>query len=149
MTTLIDDALVYAEGVKAPSGEAVVEVVAALGALAADRKCLGQTVAFDAPPEPLWAAISPVALHRIINNLLDNAQRYGGGDATLRIGLASGAVRIQVDDQGPGVPEDAKSVAVAVTLQPRERTLTDAEIEAVAARIVEKVGKATGGTLRG
>ena len=107
MTTLIDDALVYAEGVKAPSGEAVVEVVAALGALAADRKCLGQTVAFDAPPEPLWAAISPVALHRIINNLLDNAQRYGGGDATLRIGLASGAVRIQVDDQGPGVPEAA------------------------------------------
>jgi phenylalanyl-tRNA synthetase beta chain len=36
-----------------------------------------------------------------------------------------------------------------VRLQPTERTLTEAEIEAVSAKIVEKVTKATGGTLRG
>ena len=42
-----------------------------------------------------------------------------------------------------------KSLAITVRLQPRERTLTEAEIEAVSARIVEKVAKATGGTLRG
>ena len=42
-----------------------------------------------------------------------------------------------------------KSLAIAVRLQPTERTLTEKEIEAVAAKIVEKVGKATGGTLRG
>ncbi|KGJ09171.1 phenylalanine--tRNA ligase subunit beta [Paracoccus sphaerophysae] len=42
-----------------------------------------------------------------------------------------------------------KSVAITARLQPRDRTLTEAEIEAVAARIVEKVAKATGGTLRG
>ena len=41
-----------------------------------------------------------------------------------------------------------KSIALTVRLQPRDKTLTDAEIEAVAARIVEKVTKATGGTLR-
>jgi phenylalanyl-tRNA synthetase beta chain len=35
-----------------------------------------------------------------------------------------------------------------VTLQPRERTLTDAEIEAVAQRIVASVAKATGAVLR-
>jgi phenylalanyl-tRNA synthetase beta chain len=34
-------------------------------------------------------------------------------------------------------------------LQPRERTLTDAEIEIVAQKIVAQVEKATGGTLRG
>ncbi|RME17723.1 MAG: phenylalanine--tRNA ligase subunit beta [Alphaproteobacteria bacterium] len=45
---------------------------------------------------------------------------------------------------GPG----KKSLAITVRLQPREKTLTDAEIEAVAAKIVEKVAKATGGTLR-
>jgi phenylalanyl-tRNA synthetase beta chain len=33
-------------------------------------------------------------------------------------------------------------------LQPTEKTLTDAEIEAVSAKIVDKVSKATGGTLR-
>jgi phenylalanyl-tRNA synthetase beta chain len=36
-----------------------------------------------------------------------------------------------------------------VTLQPRDKTLTDAEIEAVAAKIVAAVAKATGGELRG
>jgi phenylalanyl-tRNA synthetase beta chain len=41
-----------------------------------------------------------------------------------------------------------KSIALAVRLQPRERTLTDADIEAVSAKIIDKVTKATGGSLR-
>jgi phenylalanyl-tRNA synthetase beta chain len=50
---------------------------------------------------------------------------------------------------GQGVPQGKKSLAIEVKLQPRERTLTDAEIEAVAVRIVAAVTKATGGELRG
>jgi len=41
-----------------------------------------------------------------------------------------------------------KSLAVEVTLQPREKTLTDDEIDAVAKRIVQAVSKATGGVIR-
>jgi phenylalanyl-tRNA synthetase beta chain len=41
-----------------------------------------------------------------------------------------------------------KSIAIEVTLQPTERTLTEEEIESVAARIVADVTKATGGALR-
>ena len=41
-----------------------------------------------------------------------------------------------------------KSLAIEVTLQPTERTLTDEEIEATAKKIVAEVVKATGGTLR-
>ncbi len=51
--------------------------------------------------------------------------------------------------QGQGVPEGQKSIAIEVTLQPRERTLTEDDIEAVSARIVAQVQKATGATLRG
>ncbi len=50
--------------------------------------------------------------------------------------------------EGPGIAPGKKSIAIAVTLQPRERTMTDAEIEAFAARIVAEVGKRTGGVLR-
>jgi phenylalanyl-tRNA synthetase beta chain len=50
--------------------------------------------------------------------------------------------------EGVGIPEGSKSVAIAVRLQPVERTLTDAEIEAVTARIVAEVGRKTGATLR-
>ena len=61
--------------------------------------------------------------------------------------LISG-VRVFDVYEGPGVPDGKKSVAVEVTVQPREKTLTDAEIEAVSARIVAAVNKATGGELR-
>lgn len=50
--------------------------------------------------------------------------------------------------EGKGIDPDKKSVAVEVTLQPRERTLTDKEIEEVAGRIVAEVTKKTGATLR-
>ena len=50
--------------------------------------------------------------------------------------------------RGEGVAEGAKSVAIHVTLQPRERTLTDAEIDAAISKIVAEVSKKTGATLR-
>lgn len=50
--------------------------------------------------------------------------------------------------QGGSLAEGKKSVALSVVLQPREKTLTDAEIEAVSAKIVAAVNKATGGELR-
>ncbi len=59
------------------------------------------------------------------------------------------AVRVFDVYAGKGVPEGKKSLAVAVTLQPVERTLTDAEIEAVSTKIVGAVAKATGAVLRG
>jgi len=40
------------------------------------------------------------------------------------------------------------SLAIEVTLQPKDKTLTEAEIEAVSTKIVQAVSKATGGTLR-
>jgi phenylalanyl-tRNA synthetase beta chain len=51
--------------------------------------------------------------------------------------------------EGKGIDEGKKSIAIAVTIQPREKTLTDQEIEAVAAKIVTEVTRKTGGTLRG
>jgi phenylalanyl-tRNA synthetase beta chain len=58
--------------------------------------------------------------------------------------------RIDIFDvyEGKGVPEGKKSLAISVRLQPKDKTLTDAEIEAIAAKLVADVTKATGGTLR-
>jgi phenylalanyl-tRNA synthetase beta chain len=50
--------------------------------------------------------------------------------------------------EGGSLGEGKKSVALSVTLQPREKTLTDAEIEGVSSKIVAAVNKATGGELR-
>jgi phenylalanyl-tRNA synthetase beta chain len=58
--------------------------------------------------------------------------------------------RITVFDvyQGTGIEPGKKSIAISVTLQPREKTMTDQEIEAVAAKIVAEVSKRTGAVFR-
>ena len=80
-------------------------------------------------------------------------------EALTAVNAAMGADKVLIDhvkvfDQFTGAKAEAqmgagkKSIALTVRLQPRDKTLTDAEIEAVSARIIEKVTKATGGTLR-
>jgi phenylalanyl-tRNA synthetase beta chain len=79
-----------------------------------------------------------------------------GVEALTLVNAAAGADKALVDDVrvfdefiGGSLGEGKKSLAITVRLQPTEKTLTDEEIEAVAAKIVEKVQKATGGVLRG
>ncbi|MEE2860996.1 MAG: phenylalanine--tRNA ligase subunit beta [Pseudomonadota bacterium] len=74
-------------------------------------------------------------------------------EAMTLVNAAAGADKALIDqvsvfDQFTGLDDGRKSIAISVRLQPRDRTLTDADIEAVARKIVEKVQKATGGQLR-
>jgi phenylalanyl-tRNA synthetase beta chain len=50
---------------------------------------------------------------------------------------------------GQGIPEGKKSLAIAVTLQPKRKTLTDEELEAISEKIINKIIKDTDGQLRG
>jgi len=50
---------------------------------------------------------------------------------------------------GPGVPDGCKSVAIEVTVQPADKTLTDGEIEALSAKIIAAAVKSVGARLRG
>jgi len=77
-------------------------------------------------------------------------------EALTLVNAAAGADKALIADvrvfdqfQGGSLGEGRKSVAITVRLQPTEKTLTEKEIEAVGAKIVEKVTKATGGELRG
>jgi phenylalanyl-tRNA synthetase beta chain len=74
--------------------------------------------------------------------------------AVLRAALASDKkliTGVQVFDlfEGASLGVGKKSVAIEVAIQPLERTLTDEDLEALTKRIVESVGKQTGGVLRG
>ncbi|HEY2707621.1 MAG TPA: phenylalanine--tRNA ligase subunit beta [Caulobacteraceae bacterium] len=62
--------------------------------------------------------------------------------------LISG-VRVFDVYEGPGIEAGKKSVAVEVTVQPREKTLDDAEIEALSKKIVAAAAKSAGAVLRG
>ena len=49
---------------------------------------------------------------------------------------------------GKGIPDGKKSLAIAVTIQPKNQTLTDEELETVSEKIISKITKDTGGHLR-
>jgi phenylalanyl-tRNA synthetase beta chain len=51
--------------------------------------------------------------------------------------------------RGAGIATDKISLGVSVILQPRDKTLTDADIETVGAKIIAEAHKKTGATLRG
>jgi phenylalanyl-tRNA synthetase beta chain len=51
--------------------------------------------------------------------------------------------------EGTGIEPGKKSVAIAVTIQPRDKTMTEQEIDTLAAKLVAEVAKRTGGVLRG
>jgi two-component system osmolarity sensor histidine kinase EnvZ len=56
-----------------------------------------------------------IALRRVLNNLLDNAIRYGRGEPIeVRCEAVGERVRIEIIDRGPGIPEDQR----AIVLQP-------------------------------
>ncbi len=61
--------------------------------------------------------------------------------------LIAGVVLFDVYEGG-GLSAGKRSLGVEVTFQPRERTLTEAELEAAAAKVVAAVAKATGAVLR-
>jgi phenylalanyl-tRNA synthetase beta chain len=127
---------------------------AVLKAMDASGPMLAFEVFVEAIPEPKKKAVKTKAalelsplmpLSRDFAFLVDAAKPAGdlvkavaGADKALIAGA-----RVFDVYQGAGVPEGQKSLAVEVTVQPREKTLADAEIEALSARIVaaaEKVG---------
>jgi phenylalanyl-tRNA synthetase beta chain len=50
--------------------------------------------------------------------------------------------------EGKGVPDGKKSLAISVRIQPKDKTLSELEIDAVVQKIVTGVAKATGAVLR-
>ena len=79
-----------------------------------------------------------------------------GVEALTLVNAAAGADKNLIEDVrvfdefiGGSLGEDKKSLAITVRLQPKDKTLTEKDIEAVSDKIVAKVTKATGGELRG
>ena len=98
----------------------VLEVLEGFEPLA--RRCDAR-IESDVPPG-LWAKVDEDAARQILLNLVDNAVKYGPSGQRVRVGAASqGAmIRLWVEDQGPGIPEDERQrVWQRFHRMPRER----------------------------
>jgi len=65
----------------------------------------GFKVSLTIEEENLVCNCRPVALRRALNNLVENAARYGG-EARVAVAKQSNGIVVTIDDDGPGIPED-------------------------------------------
>ena len=82
---------------------AVRQTIESFAPLSAERG-----VHIDADIEPdLWATVDSLGLRQVLLNFLENAVKYGPHGQTVTVGAKriGEIVRVWVDDQGPGVPE--------------------------------------------
>ena len=131
----------------------------ALEAMDADGPIIAFEIILDAVPalkarptktKPKLDRSDFMAVERDLAFVIDAEVRAGDVVKAAESAERSLIAKVGVFDvyQGEGVPEGSKSIAIHVTLQPRERTLTDAEIDAAMLKIVAEVSKRTGAALR-
>lgn len=131
----------------------------ALNAIGVEGPALAFEIFLDAIPAPRAKGRTKPPLEKLDLQPLTRDFAFIVDDGTPAadvVRAAIGADRSLIADvnlfdvyRGERMQAGKKSLAIEVTLQPREKTLTDADIEAATAKIVSAVMKATGGTLRG
>jgi len=104
MKAIVDSTLAFARGEAQEEPREAMDLADLLQSLAESRADCGAGVRYQGPAH-LTVRARPIALRRALNNLLDNAVTYGGS-ARLRLYQSPAAIAIEVEDDGPGIPED-------------------------------------------
>jgi signal transduction histidine kinase len=103
MTGMIEGALTYLREGRHDEPPERVDLVALVETLADQWTDLGHSVAFTGP-EHLVVRVRGQSLTRALTNLVDNAVKYGTR-VSLRLAETADGVAIEVEDDGPGIPE--------------------------------------------
>ncbi|MFC7400609.1 ATP-binding protein [Chelatococcus sp. GCM10030263] len=109
MGAMVDTALAYLRGGAAQRGRSLVDLASLLQTLCHDFADMGGKVFYEGPDHLLIEA-RVEEIQRAVTNLVENALKYGGRAAVLRLTKVSdGAVEIDVIDDGPGIADAQKA----------------------------------------
>ena len=103
MAGIIDTALDYLRGDEQPEATCLLDIGALVHSFAEDAKECGDVITVSGNVRPM--RLQPLAMRRCLNNLLENALRYGE-KADIVISENDDEVVITIRDTGPGIPED-------------------------------------------
>ena len=102
MDGLINEGLEFARSAQLREELLTLDLAALLESLVEQALDLGQECTFHPPEHPVPVRAAPRALTRWVQNLLDNALRYGGSaDVSLHAG--NDGVEVRIADRGPGL----------------------------------------------
>lgn len=104
MDDLINEGLEFARSAQLREELLTVNLAALLESLVEQAVDLGQDCRFEPPEHPVLVRAAPRALTRWVQNLLDNALRYGGS-AEVTLHSVNDGVEVRIADRGPGLAE--------------------------------------------
>jgi protein-histidine pros-kinase len=110
MTAIIDTTLDYLRGDERPETTCLFDISALVHSIAEDANESGNVISVTGNALPI--RLRPIAIRRCLNNLIENALRYGER-ADITINENNEAVVISIHDAGPGIPEDKLEVVFA------------------------------------
>jgi len=103
MAAIINTTLDYLRGDAQPEATCMLDICALVHSISEDAKECGDVITVSGNALPL--RLQPLAIRRCLNNLLENALRYGE-KAAIEICETDDNVVIAIRDAGPGIPED-------------------------------------------
>lgn len=105
MEKMVFAALSFARDDTANEWRAVVDLKSVVERVCDEATDVGKDVTIDAGADPVPFACQPTALRRALTNLVDNAVKYGQR-AAVSLREKDEAVWIEIEDDGPGIPDD-------------------------------------------
>lgn len=103
MTAMIDATLDYLRGDGKPEESCLLDISSLVHSMAEDAGERGEVVTVSGIAQPLM--VQPMALQRCLNNLIENALRYGDR-ADIELDDTGDRLIISIHDAGAGIPED-------------------------------------------
>ncbi len=91
--------------------------------------------------------IDKEALTKIVNNLLSNAVKYAEKDIIISAGLSHSGLSLNVEDDGPGIPEEFREKIFGLFYQVNDRNLRNNEGIGIGLHLVKMLISVMGGTI--
>jgi signal transduction histidine kinase len=104
MAAMLEDILVLARSGRAREAARDMDVRALVDAVVEEAREIGLNAELE-PGERVVAMVQPLLLRRAVNNLVENAVKYGSV-ARVSVEQRDGSIAIEVKDEGPGLPQE-------------------------------------------
>jgi signal transduction histidine kinase len=145
MASMIDATLDYLRGLQDSEAARRIDMNALLQSMIEDAELLGKKISVEGVAQvPYSGRLS--ALRRALQNLIDNAIKYGQS-ARIRVQDSAAELRITVEDEGPGIPQEELGRVTAPYYRPDASRNTETGGVGLGLSIVKDIALMHGGEL--
>ncbi|MFA6267632.1 MAG: ATP-binding protein [Pseudolabrys sp.] len=146
MNAMTESVLSFLRDGHAREAECAVDIASSLQTIADQFADMGHAARYEGP-DHLTGTVRPREIHRAVVNLVDNAVRYGG-ETRIRLARDDRSLRIEVEDDGPGIPDGRKTAMLEPFARGDDaRTMGERAGFGLGLSIARAIAEAHGGTL--